>query len=260
MDTVGFLGGGRVTRILLGGWQHAGALPHDLLVHDPDEAARRAAQAIAPALRSVTLEDAASAEVVFLALHPPAIPPVLPLIRPLLKRDALIVSLAPKVTLETLSSSTGTSRVARMIPNAPSIIGQGYNPVAFGRGIDPRARARLTALFTPWGIAPEVDESDLEAYAILTGMGPTYFWFQWQTLRELSADMRLPSGAVDPALRAMVIGALATLLDSGLSPAAVVDLVPVKPLAASEPGIVAAFREALPALHAKIRSTPIPAH
>ena len=256
MSTVAFVGGGRVTRILLGGWQRAGAMPQQVLVHDPNEDALLAAEATAPGIRRATLEDAAAADVLFLALHPPAIAPVLPVIRPLLSTHAVVVSLAPKVTLDAISSGAGTSRVARMIPNAPSIIGQGYNPVAYGSGLDSAARSRLLDLFAPWGETPEVEETDLEAYAIVTGMGPTYLWFQWEALREIARDMGLDATARDAALRAMVTGGLATLLDSGLPPAAVMDLVPVKPLGAREAEIVAAYQEALPALFAKIRSAP----
>lgn len=80
-----------------------------------------------------------------------------------MKGPALLVSLAPKVTLAALSTDSGTLRVARMIPNAPSCIGQGYNPVAFGPGLDSAARAELAALVAPWGQAPEVEEVELEA-------------------------------------------------------------------------------------------------
>jgi hypothetical protein len=54
----------------------------------------------------------------------------------------------------------------------------------------------------------------------------------------------------------MVEGALATLFDSGLTPQGTMDLVPVKPLVDLEPSVTAAFRTALPALHAKIRPVP----
>jgi pyrroline-5-carboxylate reductase len=254
--SIAFVGGGRVTRILLGGWCAAGAVPPDVLIHDPDDAAIEAARAYAPAARRASLEESARAGVVFLALHPPAIAAVLAELRPRLAPDAIVVSLAPKVTLGALAEATGTARVARMIPNAPSLIGRGYNPVAFGAGLDEPGRTRLEALFRPWGQAPVVAERDLEAYAILSGMGPTYLWFQWQALREISQDLGLEGSAVDAALSATVTGALATLLDSGLEPRAVMDLVPVKPLAAAEPRIVEAYREALPSLHAKIRSVP----
>ena len=53
----------------------------------------------------------------------------------------------------------------------------------------------------------------------------------------------------------MLEGALATLLQSGLPPAAVMDLIPVRPLQAIEESVTAAYDTALPALFAKIRPT-----
>jgi pyrroline-5-carboxylate reductase len=229
-------------------------MPSIVRVAEPDDTAFHALQSLSPGVRRASLEEVASADLLFLALHPPALVQVLPVLGSMLTRDVVVVSLAPKVSLEALTTALGTRRVARMIPNAPSIIGQGYNPVAFGPGLNAAARAELGVLFAAWGEAPDVEEQHLEAYAVLTGMGPTYLWFQWQTLREIASELRLPDAPRDAALRAMVTGALATLLDTGLSPSAVMDLVPVKPLAASEAAIVGMYREALPALHAKIRS------
>ncbi len=258
MQTIGFLGGGRVARILTGGWAHGRALPSSILVHEPDEAAFAALTPYAGTAVRATAQEAAAADVVFVALHPPAIADALGAVRAALRPDGVLVSLAPKVTLAAIAAATGHARVARLIPNAPSLIGRGYNPVSFGPGVDEPTRAELRALFAPWGAAPEVGESTLEAYAIVAAMGPTYFWFQWQAMRELAAGLTLTEGECDTALRAMVHGSLATLLESGLSPSAVMDLVPVKPLAGMEPAVLEAYRTALPALFAKI-SPPAPA-
>ncbi len=202
-----------------------------------------------------TLLVVAAAEVVFVALHPPVFAAALPALRPLLAAHAIVVSLAPKISLTALTAGLGTTRVARMIPNAPSIIGRGYNPVALGSGLDAASRESLAALFAPWGAWPEVPEGDLEAYAILTGMGPTYYWYQWQALREAAAQFGLSRENADHALRHMLEGALATLLESGLPPAGVMDLIPVRPLQALEESVTAAYGTALPALFAKIRPT-----
>lgn len=253
MASAGFIGGGRVTRILAMGWRRAGAFPARLLVHDPDPRAIEALRGEVPGVEPVAAEVAATADVVFLALHPPALPGALAEIKPVLRRDAMLISLAPKVPIAMLELLAGTRRVARMIPNAPSIMGLGFNPVAFGPGLDERGRTELTGLFAAWGQAPEVAEETLEAYAILTGMGPTYFWFQWQALRESAAQMGLAAPDAEAALRAMIEGALSTLFDAGLSPAAVMDLVPVKPLAQMEPDVTAAYHTLLPALYSKIR-------
>jgi len=253
MLSTGFIGGGRVTRILLGGWARAAALPKRILVHDPDEKALESLAATGVKFERVSAREAAGADVVFIALHPPAIPAALSEVKSTLTRDAVLVSLAPKIPLSALVDAAGTSRVARMIPNAPSLIGQGYNPVAYGYGLDASAKTELARLFASWGEAPEVKEHHLEAYAILTAMGPTYFWHQWQALREVAAGFGLATAEADRALRAMLAGSISTLLETGLTPAAVMDLIPVKPLAEVAPTIDTAYRTVLPALHAKIQ-------
>jgi pyrroline-5-carboxylate reductase len=250
---VGFIGGGRVARVLVGGWNHAGGLSLEVLVNEPDDAAfARLAESCSEVHRS-SFEHVAAADVVFLALHPPVLASIVPALRPCLNARAIVVSLAPKIPLSTLTAGLGTARLVRMIPNAPSIIGCGYNPVTFAGGLDATARESLSALFSPWGIWPVVEERDLEAYAVLTGMGPTYFWFQWQALREVAGQMGMTPIRADDALRHMLDGAMATLLQSGLPPASVMDLIPVRPLEAIELSVTAAYRETLPALYAKIR-------
>jgi pyrroline-5-carboxylate reductase len=87
---------------------------------------------------------------------------------------------------------------------------------------------------------------------VIAAMGPTYFWFQWHALRELAESFGLPAADADRALRAMLDGAVRTFFDAGLTPEEVLDLVPVKPLAELEGQILQAYREVLPALHAKL--------
>jgi pyrroline-5-carboxylate reductase len=198
--------------------------------------------------------DAAACERVFLALHPPALKAVLPEIKATVRKDAVVVSLAPVLTLARLSELLGGfARLARVLPNAPSIVHAGFNPVAFGDGLSPDARGEVETLLDGLGAHPVVPEETLEAYAILAAMGPTYFWFQWQTLRELAAGFGLGPTETDAALRAMLDGALRTFFDGGLAPAEVLDLVPVKPLAEAELQISQAYRDMLPKLYAKLK-------
>ena len=52
-------------------------------------------------------------------------------------------------------------------------------------------------------------------------------------------------------MKRMVCGAARTLLESGLPPAEVMDLIPVKPLAEMEPQVIEMYRTRLPALLAE---------
>ena len=256
MKTIGFIGAGRVTRILLGGFKAAGIEQPGVVASDPNAEALARLGGMFPGVGLVGADPqrAAAQDIVFLAVHPPVIPTVVPGMRAALKPDAILVSLAPKITLAKLRDLLGGfDRLARMIPNAPSIIGAGYNPVAFAPGLGVDDRQALRDLLAPLGECPEVAETKLEGYALLSGMGPTYLWFQLQTLRELAAQFGLDGGEVVPALKRTVCGSARTLLESGLSPTEVMDLVPVKPLAEDEATIRRAYQERLPALFAKIK-------
>lgn len=252
---IGFIGGGRVTRIILNGWAKADALPANIVVSDCNADTLAQIKTAFPGVEAVANSAAAAAqEVVFLAVHPPVMAEVCAGIKGALKPGAIVISLAPKFTVEKLTGLLGGfARLARVIPNAPSLIGQGYNPVAFSSALTSADRATLKALLEPLGECPEVAEPKLEAYALLTAMGPTYLWFQLETLRELARSFGLTDDELTPALKRTVCGATRTLLESGLTPAQVMDLIPVKPLAEDEAAIKAAYQNRLPALFAKIK-------
>ena len=254
-DRLAVIGAGRITRILLGGLQRVGKLPGRVTVHDTDPAAVERLRLALPGCDIATnsLREAASLETVFLALHPPAFPIALAEMRGPLRPDAVLISLAPKWTSERISEALGGfDRIARAIPNAPSIVNRGYNPIAFASGLPEPARERLRDLFSCWGAAPEVPERDLEAYAVLTGMGPTYFWYQLYELADLGQSFGLAPEAVTTSLSVMVEGTWRTMSESGLSPADVMDLIPVRPLAAIEPGVREAYVTTLSGLHRKL--------
>ena len=252
--TIGFVGGGRITAIFLEALGGRGLALDRVTVSDtsPDVLAKRRDQF--PGITATSDNVApASCERVFLALHPPAAKAVLPELAGALRPDAVVVSLAPVLTFEKLRALLGGfDRLARVIPNAPSVVGAGYNPVAFGAGLPAEARTEIEALLEGLGAHPVVPEETLEAYAILAAMGPTYFWFQWQALRELAGSFGLGAAEADAALRAMLDGAARTFFDPGRSYDEVADLVPVKPLAEAEPQIRQAYNDKLGGLYRKL--------
>ena len=258
--SIGFIGGGRVTRILLEGWKRANALPARVVVSDCSAEALVRLKARFAWVETVAASSLAAAlDFVILAVHPPAMAEVTTGIKDSLKPGAIVVSLAPKVTLATLSELLGGfGRLARVIPNAPSVVNHGFNPVAFSPGLTTAERAEVTDLFSPLGQCPEVPEGKLEAYAVLTAMGPTCLWFQLQALREVVAGFGLSESEIAPALQRMVCGAARTLLEAGHPPAEVMDLVPVKPLAEMEPHVSELYRTRLPAIYEKIKPSHRP--
>jgi pyrroline-5-carboxylate reductase len=253
--TIGFLGGGRIARIILLGWTRANALPARIVVADPNTDTLAKLQARFPAIETTTdLAAAAAQDVVFLATHPPALAAAVGGASAALKPNAILVSLAPKFTIAKLTALLGGfARIARSNPNAPSVVGAGFNPIVFAPALNAADRATVAILFTPLGDSPEVLEEKIEAFAVFTAMGPTYLWFQMQALREIAISFGLSEAEANAGLKRMVCGAARTLVDSGLPPAEVMDLVPVKPLAEMESQVLELYRTRLPALFQKIK-------
>jgi pyrroline-5-carboxylate reductase len=254
--SIGFIGGGRAVRILLEGWTRKGVMPGNIVVSDCNEQTLEKLKSRFTTIDTTHGDNAAAAsqDVVFLAVHPPVMAEVVSALKGKLRPESILISLAPKFTVTKLGELLGGfSRIARVIPNGPSIVNAGFNPVFFGPALSSSDRAIVTNLLTPLGESPEVGESKLEAYAILSAMGPTYFWFQWQALREVATGFGLSETEAATALQHMISGAASTLLDSGLPPAQVMDLVPVKPLAEMESSVTELYKTRLPALFQKIK-------
>ncbi|MGV8079984.1 MAG: pyrroline-5-carboxylate reductase family protein [Syntrophales bacterium] len=254
--SMGFIGGGRIVRILLAGLERKKKLPGGIMVSDANPDVLSALKSRFPGIETAGSDPKrpAAADMVFIALHPPAVMGVLGEIKDSLGKDAVVVSLAPKLTIRQLSNGLdGFRRIVRMIPNAPSIVNEGFNPVAFASAFNEDEKKSLRKTFEILGDCPEVEEGTLEAYAVLTAMGPTYLWFQLQELRVLGESFGLTPKQASRALNRMVKGSAKTLFDSGLSPAEVMDLVPVKPIGEDEEVIRSVYRTKLEALYGKLK-------
>jgi len=121
--SIGFIGGGRVTKILLQGFKNNNVLSGKIVVTDtnPEMLAKLTSQF--PEVESSDAASAASQDIVFIALHPPMVMDTLKLVKNDVKAEAVVVSLAPKINLPKLSMKLGhVKNLARLIPNATSYI------------------------------------------------------------------------------------------------------------------------------------------
>jgi pyrroline-5-carboxylate reductase len=144
-------------------------------------------------------------------------------------------------------------RIARVIPNAPSIIGKGYNPMTFGDALGEDDRAVLRKLLGGLGDGVEVPEAHLEVYAVVSAMGLTFLWPQLDMLASLARESGLTQQEAWDGVEKMLQGAVSSMRDSGLSSADVQDLVPVKPVAEETEAFVGAAKPKLEGLLAKLR-------
>jgi len=254
--TIGFIGAGRVTRIFLEGWKRVNFVPKEIIVSDTNPDTLNNLKKDFPSI-IISLNNnilPAKQDLVFVSLHPPVLGSFLNDIKNELKPEAVLISLAPKFTIQKFTETlNGFNRIVRMNPNAPSIINEGFNPVTFSNAFSESEKAKLQNLFKLLGFSPEVEENKIEAFALITAMGPTYFWFQLYELNKLAISFGLSDEDIKTGITKMMTGALDTMFNSGLTPEQVMDLVPVKPIGDAEENIKELYNSKLTSIFNKIK-------
>ena len=255
--SIGFIGGGRITKIFLVAFKNASVFLENVRVFDPQESVLGALKSQFPEIVTSTndISAAAGADIVFLAIHPPVMMDTLAKINGVLNPAAIVISLAPKFTIRKMTDALGGfSRISRVNPSASSIINKGLNPICYSDTFTAEMKAIVTELMLPLGVLPEVAEPKIEAYAMISAMGHTYFWPQIQKLQELAISFGMDESEAKSVIAEMLNGTSETLFNSGLTFAEVVDLVPVKPLGEVESTIIGYYEQYLTALFNKIKA------
>jgi pyrroline-5-carboxylate reductase len=253
-NSLGFIGGGRITRIFLQAFANKKVEFKSVVVFDTNADVLVALKKQFPYIVvAETPEQAAQQPTVFIALHPPMIMETLGQIAETVSADALVISLAPKITIEKIASKLKTPNISRMIPNATSYINEGYNPITFSEGFAGNDKLHLVELVKLLGNTFDVAEHKLEAYALLSAMLPTYFWFQWKELTKLGDPMGLTEEESNIAIQQTLQAAMNLYFESGLLPEEVMDLIPVKPIGENQGQIIEIYQTKLLGLFEKIK-------
>jgi pyrroline-5-carboxylate reductase len=253
--SIGFIGGGRITRILLQAFSNKNVKFSNVVVADTDSEVTAKLKTSYPFIHVENASVAASQDIVFISLHPPVIMEILDQLKNYVRSDATVVSLAPKINIAKISLKLGqVKNIARLIPNATSFINDGYNPVCFSHEFDKGEKDSVFDLLRNLGHTFEVTEEKLESYAIVSAMLPTYFWFQWNYLEEIGIKTGLTKSEAEDAVHQTLLAALNLMYTSELKPDEVIDLIPVKPIGEHESQITEIYRTKLLGLFEKIKS------
>jgi pyrroline-5-carboxylate reductase len=255
LKSLGFIGGGRVTKIFLQALANKNAEFESIIIYDTNTETLNALKANFPEIiLADTVSKAAKQEIVFIALHPPVIMETLDKISGDISTRTTIISLAPKINHEKIKVKLPTTKkIVRVIPNATSYINEGYNPVYFPEDFPSGEKQELLVLLGLLGHTFEVSENKLESYAIMSAMLPTYFWFQWRELIEIGQKTGLNEMECVEAIYETLNASLDLMYKSELSPEKVIDLIPVKPIAEHEQQIIEIYKTKLLGLFEKIK-------
>lgn len=165
-------------------------------------------------------EAVSDARIVLIGVKPAMVPDLLREIAPHLAADAIVVSLAAGVTLQTFADVLGAeARVIRSMPNTPSTVGKGVAGLAAGESATAEDRAIVRRLFETVGVVVEVPESQIDALGTVSGSGPAYVYLLIEELTKAAVGLGFDEADARVMVEQTFVGATALLDASGEHPA-----------------------------------------
>ena len=174
--SIGFIGGGKMAEALAAAMTAKNAVPREnLLISDPVEGRRTY---LKEKYNFKTTDSntgvAAFADVLFLAVKPQQMEPVLTAIAPEVTDSHLVISIAAGIRIRRLQEALPAARVIRVMPNTPCLVGEMAAGYAADDNVSAGDIALVEKLLDAAGTAIRVEEELIDAVTGLSGSGPAF--------------------------------------------------------------------------------------
>lgn len=217
---IGFIGAGNMAFGIAKGILSGNVLSVNVRVSAPSSRNFGRFQELGIAVTHSNVEVVSGSDVVFVAVKPHLVQPVLNEISLHVTDRHIIVSVAAGVTLTTLEELLPeNSVVIRLMPNLPCVVQEGA--LLFSRGTHAKQEdgALLYSLLHRCGLVEEGPEAWIDIHTGLSGSGVAFVYLFAEALAEGAVKMGMPSALAHSIASQTVLGAGRLLRESGKHPA-----------------------------------------
>lgn len=175
---IAFIGAGNMAASLIGGLRAQGLEAAQIRASDPGAEQRAKIHAEHGIDLFESNADAIEgADVVVLSVKPQAMKAVCEALKPSLKPEQLVVSIAAGITCASMKKWLGAQPIVRCMPNTPALLRQGVSGLYATDEVSAEQRQQAEQLLSAVGIALWLDsEAQLDAVTAVSGSGPAYFF------------------------------------------------------------------------------------
>lgn len=190
---IGFLGTGKMaTAIARGLLQRKIVSATDIAGVDIAEEARAAFATATGVQAAATTEHLSqAADIIVIAVKPQVAKTA---VKPLAGhcRDKLVISIAAGLHLRKLCDWLDSTRVIRVMPNTPAMVGRGASAFCCSNGVKPQDKEAVQCILDAVGTVIEVEEPLMDAVTAISGSGPAYVFEMISALADAGAACDLP--------------------------------------------------------------------
>jgi len=225
---VGFVGAGNMGEALIKGLLAANLVPAEA-VYVTDvrlERLKELDRQYGVQIAANNTELVRQVDVVLLAVKPQIMEPVLREIAPAVTRKRLLISIAAGISTAKIREALGKdARLIRVMPNTSALVLEGVTAIAKGEGLEAGDLDIAGEIFSAVGRVVVLGEELMDAVTGLSGSGPAYVAIVVESLADGGVRMGLDRITAMTLATQTVLGAARLLLETGLHPGALKDMV-----------------------------------
>lgn len=172
MSTVGFIGAGKMASAIAAGLVRKNA-GFEISAYDPSPIAAKHFQDVCGGKICSCLQEVLESEIILLAVKPQHLESALKTI-PGIPENKLILSIVAGTAVKTVAELTGSSRVIRIMPNTPALVGEGMSCLSPADACSEQDISTAKQIFESIGKVQVLPENLMDAVTGLSGSGPAF--------------------------------------------------------------------------------------
>ncbi|MDF2556328.1 MAG: pyrroline-5-carboxylate reductase [Bacillales bacterium] len=225
---IGFIGTGNMGMAIIKGYLAADkSLAENIYATDLNfEQLKNNASDLGIQLCQTNTEVVTNSDVVVLAVKPNVYEQVLTEIKHLVSENHILVSIAAGITIAQIEQTLHKSvKVVRTMPNTPAMVNEGITALSRNNQVSDGEFEFVMQIFRSIGKAEAIDEKLMDVIPGVSGSSPAYVYMFIEALADGAVLHGMPREQAYRFAAQAVLGSAKMVIDSGLHPGTLKDMV-----------------------------------
>lgn len=173
------------------------------------------------------LEVVRDSKYIVLAIKPQMYDECISKIKSSLRKESVIISIAPGITINSLKESFGTdNKIVRVMPNTPALVNEGMSVLSFSEDNFSEGEIKdIEAIFKSCGEIETIEEQYMDAIVPISGSSPAYVYMMIESLADGGVLLGLPRKLSYKLAAQSVLGSAKMVLETEQHPGELKDAV-----------------------------------
>ncbi|MGH4122792.1 MAG: pyrroline-5-carboxylate reductase [Clostridium sp.] len=219
--TIGFIGCGNMARAMIGGIVKSNlAASEKIIASNPsDRSLNKVKEEYNILVTKDNVEVAQVSDIIILAIKPYKYFEIIHEIKPYLKKEVVIVTIAAGITLEGMSNTLGAdAKVIRTMPNTPALVGEGMSALCANRNVTKEELQEVVSIFESFGKIEILEENLIDVVPAVSGSSPAYVYMFIEALADGAVLQGMPRDKAYRMAAQAVLGAAKMVIETGEHP------------------------------------------